>query len=200
MFSFGLPAAVLRVIKHVFSLFLKKIHSRVITYDGLIEVREGLVIRRRMCFGDAQVVCVSVEQTLFMQSVKMYTLRAVIRGERYSRDKKVVLLPICTKEEAKERMRACFSGFLAQKDIMHLKGRHWLRKRELYCKTDDIGLIKLSKNVFSKGYRLKATLRSQTGYKLKIAFSTESQAQNYIDMYFPEFSEHNNSENVSRET
>ena len=192
MFSLGLPAAIIKIIRRVFSLFLKKIYSRVITYDGLIEVREGLIVRRRTCFNETQVVCVNVEQTLFMQMVKMYILRAVVRGENHSRDRKVLILPICTKEEAKERMRACFGDFLAQKGIIHLRGRRWLCKRDLYCQKDNIGLLKLSKNIFSKGYKLKATLRSQTGYKVKIRFFTEEQAQNYINMYFPEFSDYNN--------
>ena len=192
MFSLGLPAAIIKIIRRIFSLFLKKIYSRVITYDGQIEVREGLIVRRRTSFDKNQVVCIGVEQTLFMQMVKMYTLRAVVRGERHSKDKKVTLLPICTKQEAKEQMRACFSDFLSKEGVIHLEGRFWLRKKELYCKDEDIAMLKLSKNIFGKGYKLKLTLRSQTGYKVKIRFYTEEQARNYIKMYFPKFSDYNN--------
>ena len=192
MFSFGLPAMIIKVFRRIFSLFLKKIYSRVIMRGGLIEVRAGLIVRRRLCFYEAQTRCISVDQTLFMQLVKMYTLRAVVYGEYSSKDKKVVLLPICSRKEAEERMASCFEKFLKAEDMICLIGRHWLRKRELYCTRDNIGLIKISKNIFKKGYKLKTTVRSQTGYKTKIGFPTKKEAENYIKMHFFDFSEHNN--------
>ncbi len=186
MFNLGLPLAIIKVFKRVFSLFLKKLYSRVISRDGLIEIRAGLIVRRRTSFSEAQIRCVSIEQTPVMQLFRMCTLRAIVAGEYSSRDKAVVLLPISTKKEAEARTNECFGAFLLKKDMINLSGRSWLRKRELYCPRENIGIVKISERIFKKGYKLKVTMRSQRSCTVKVIFPTIKDAQNHIKIHFCE--------------
>lgn len=186
MFNFGLPLAIVKIFKRVFSLFFKKLYSRVVVHGDFIEIRSGFAVRRRICFKESQVRCVSIEQTLIMQLFKLYTLRAIVAGECSSRDKAVVLLPISSRKEAEARMKECFSSFLLKEDITYTTGRNWLRKKELYCPRENIEVVKISKCLFKKGYKLKFTMRSQKGSAVKARFKTIRDAQNHIKMYFCE--------------
>ncbi len=186
MFNLGLPLAIAKIFKRVFSLFIKKLYSRVAICGDFIEIRSGLIVRRRIFFKVAQIRCVSIEQTPFMQTFKLYTLRAIVAGEKSSRDKAVVLLPISGRKEAEERMKECFGSFLLREDMIYTTGRNWLRKKELYCPKENIGLIKISERVFKKGYKLKLKVRSQRACTVKARFPTIKDAQNHIEMYFCE--------------
>lgn len=192
MFNFGLPVAVTRFFKRIFSLFLKKIYSRVVLQDKTIEIRSGIIFRRRFRFTEPQIKCISLEQTVFMQLTRMYALYAVIHGESSSKDKRIAVLPICSRSEAEIQMSNCFKGVLSKTDTLYFKGRNWLRKKEVYTTAEDIGEIKLSENKFKKGCKLKLKLRSQARCAVKIKFPETENAKKYINANFCELPEHNN--------
>ena len=144
MFRFSPHLLLLRVLRPIALLFVRKLYSRVVIKGAFIEVRSGIIIRRRIYVRRDAVKCVCIEQGPILRFLRRFSLSATFKGEGERVDSKILLLPIVTLCEAQMRTNEYFNGFLSQKGVYCFKGRRFLHEKRLYCRREDIGSVKLT--------------------------------------------------------
>lgn len=167
MFRFSPHLLLLRVLRPIALLFVKKLYSRVVVKGDIIEVRSGIILRRRFYMRRNAIKCVCIEQGPMLRLFRRFSLFATFKGEGDGVDSKVLLLPIVTLTEAKERADRYFYRFLLQKGVFCFKGRRFLREKQIYCRCKDIGSIKLTKWA-GRSCSLKITLHSRRKNTVKV--------------------------------
>lgn len=167
MFRFSPHLLLLRVLRPIALLFVRKLYSRVVIKGAFIEVRSGIIIRRRVYVRRNAIKCVCIEQGPILRFFRQFSLVAIFDGESKRVDSKVLLLPIVTLCEAQTHANECFNGFLSQKEVFCFKGRRFLREKRIYCRREDIGSVKLTRWPWRR-CSLKITLHSRHKNAVKV--------------------------------
>lgn len=157
----------LRVAKPIALLFVKKLYSRVVIQGNYLEVRSGIIVRRRIYIRRDAVKCVTFECGPMLRLFHRVALFATFKGESGGVDSRILLLPIVSEQEAKNMANQWFCGFLSQKGVLCLKGRHFFRERTVYCRCEYIGSIKLTVRS-GKRCSLKVILHSKRKNTVKV--------------------------------
>lgn len=168
MLRFSPFALVLRIIKPVATLFVKRLYSRVVIRNDFLEIRGGVIFRRRIYVAYKSVKCISIEQGPILRFFKRFSLYATFKGEGDGVDTSALLLPFATLTEVKAKATECFGRFLSQKDVMCLKGRRFIINRTVYCRIKDVGSARLSRWLGGRKHSLKIVLHSNHNNTVKV--------------------------------
>lgn len=92
----------------IFITFIKMLGFGVSIGKGKIEVKSGIILKRRTVFKKAAVNDVCIEQTPVMRLFKMFSMRAAVGGYGDKRGEKAIIVPAASHQEIKSRFEAYF--------------------------------------------------------------------------------------------
>ena len=91
--------------------FFKNVNFRLESGKNSVEVRSGLIVRKKITFKKTKINNICFEQTPLMRIVKKYSMRASIGGYGDKKGEKAVIVPVANHNELEKHLKTHFPFF-----------------------------------------------------------------------------------------
>lgn len=91
--------------------FFKNVNFRLESGKNSVEVRSGLIVRKKITFKKTKINNICFEQTPLMRIVKKYSMRASIGGYGDKKGEKAVIVPVANHNELEKHLKMHFPFF-----------------------------------------------------------------------------------------
>ncbi len=112
--------------------FLKHINFKLFLEKDKLEVRSGLVVRRRTSFRKTAINNIKVEQTLLMQLLRRYALKVSVGGYGDAKSESEVIIPLGANREIKNKLAKYFPFFVPEEEGIRPPRNYLTQSRFLF--------------------------------------------------------------------